>query len=475
MPSFLLALLLVAPQDLASIEQTLRTGTDREKASALYDAAKKLGSEEALRLLPPFFDAPNPYLSDRAIAAFSETKNGAGFLAVAKDALESPKPRIRHGALEALARTRLAVPADLPAGALADGDAEGRFLALHVLIAHPPAKGPAALDKLASPQEKDPKIRATALWAWGAIAAGRAAGDGAPSPLAAASKDKDPTIRIGALLGLEAAKAAPTAAIEALADPDKRVRLAALAWICRARPAGAGAVLAANLGKETGRVREATLEALDAIRKAAVPVPASADVDTKVEFPKYHELAVRSDRVAFLVDVSGSMRERSQGSGETSAGGEGKSKIETAADELRRAVAALPKGTRVSVVVFSGEPLRYHEGSKANSNEAVEASAALADRLRKFVVSIGAKNSTNISDALDLVIDDPDVDTIYLLTDGAPSAGKRMLGSRIVEWAQRMVALSRTRIDAVALGASNKDFDFLRKLAEATGGTAVRR
>ena len=50
-----------------------------------------------------------------------------------------------------------------------------------------------------------------------------------------------------------------------------------------------------------------------------------------------------------------------------------------------------------------------------------------------------------------------------------------MLGSRIVEWAQRMVALSRTRIDAVALGASNKDFDFLRKLAEATGGTAVRR
>jgi hypothetical protein len=284
------------------------------------------------------------------------------------------------------------------------------------------------------------------------------------------------------------------------------VRLAAYSWVSRARPAAAVPALILNLGKESGRPRAEALRALKTItlrdfgfdaaawknwwepvakdfvppaadkpkKNDARPVDAAAAPETKVDAPLYHDFIVRSDRVAFLVDVSGSMRSE-LASGATSTNGNKSTKLAIAADALHDVVARLPKGTRVTIVVFNNQPLRYRDASKSNASAWLEASPKLAADVKKFVLAIGASNYTNISDSLELVLDDPDVDTIYLLTDGAPSEGKRNLGSRIVEWVRRVNAFTRTEVNTIALGASDRDFGFLRNLAEATGGTCVRK
>jgi HEAT repeat protein len=489
-------------EELRALDERLKSPKDNEKVNALYDAAKKMGSAEALSRIPPFFAYVNPYVSDRAIAAFSEAKDAAPFATVVKTALCDGDVKIRRGALEALGRTRLPYSADVLLTPLADSDAECKQLALYILASKPPASPPPELAKLAGPQERDVKVRAAALWALGAAGGGAAT----TATLTTALKDKDPSVRVGALLGLEAAKGDVAHAVKALSDPERRVRLTALEWVARARPAEAVAPLIANLVKEVGRPKHETLQALKSItlrdfdldgaawrswwegvektfktppldkpmKGESRPAEASA-VDTKVDLPRYHEFVVRSDRVAFLVDVSGSMRAKYTPAGETAAGKGERTRLEVAAEALHDVIAKLPKGTRVTVVVFNNQPLRYRDSGKAGASQWIDPGVKSAADVKKYVLAIGASSSTNISDSLELVLEDPDVDTIYLLTDGAPSAGKRNLTSRIVEWAKRVTTFTRVEVNTIAFGAADRDAEFLRKLAEATGGTSLRK
>jgi hypothetical protein len=487
-------------EDVRAISERLKSPKEKEKVDALFDAAKLMGTAPVLRLIPPYFAYANAYVSDRAIAAFSEAKHPDAFQAVARECLQQGDERIRRGALEALARTRLAFSTDLLNVIYNDTDEEVKLLAAEVLQRHPPARAPAELIKWASPAQKNSRLRAQALIALGGIDAAAA------SPLAtAAMNDKDAIVRVGGLLAQRAAKAAPDVAVSSLADPDRRVRLAALEWIRADRPAAALPRLVQNLGREAGRLREETLKTLknlslrdfgyDAaawnkwLEEAGsnfVPPPLPSQgkdknnkkparedapqYETWVDAPRYYDFIVQSDRVAFLVDVSGSMRAKYSAPGSTSAGSGGeKTRLEHAAQALRDVIRKLPKGTKTTVIVFNNAPLFYRKGPKGGS-DAFDATPQLADDVYKFVISIGASQSTNISDSLELVIDNADVDTVYLLTDGAPSAGKRNLSSRIVAWATRLARLSRTEINTIGFGASDRSADFLRDLAEATGG-----
>lgn len=487
--------------DVTMLEERLKSPKDNEKVNALFDAAEN-GSAGAVRLILPFLTYANSYVSDRAVAAFSQAKDASVFVTIAKECLAKSDIKTKKAVLEALVRTRHSYPADLAEPMLKDADDEAKLLAIETYIQHPPPKAPAEIVKLASPAQKNNKARANAL-----LALAKCEPASAGAPIEAAKKDKDFVLRVGALVASEAAQAPSDAAVAALGDPDRRVRLAALEWIEHARPGSAIPRLIQNLPKEAGRPRHATIAALkslslrdfgndpaawknwyDSVGPNFTPPALPEDKDkpkgkskkpandinpneTRVDGPKYYDFIVESDRVAFLVDVSGSMRAKYTAPGGTGAGAGGeKTRLEHAADALRDVILQLPKGTRVSIIIFNSEPLRYHKGAKSGASQALEASAELAAEVHKFVVSIGASNTTNISDSLELVIDDLDVDTVYLLTDGAPSAGKRNLGSRIIEWAKRTTRLSRTEINTIGFGAKDKDADFLRDLAAAGGG-----
>ncbi|MBI3817266.1 MAG: VWA domain-containing protein [Planctomycetes bacterium] len=482
--------------DVAMLAERLKSPNDKEKVSALYDASKN-GAAPALRLILPFITNSNSYISDRAIAAFSQTKDEAAFLAVAKEALASQDVKIKKGALEALARSWLKIPAEAAAAFLNDSDEETALLALEVYIQHPPSKAPAELLKLAASAKAPARARGNAL-----LALAKCDPSAAGAAVAAASKDKDPLVRVGALVAGESSNGNPDAAVAALDDTDRRVRIAALEWLQKACPGAAVPKLILHLDKEAGRLKAMSVQTLKIITlrdfgadaaawknwydqagpnyspPAADPAKAGKKPDaapdpeeTRAAGPRYYDFIVQSDRVAFVVDVSGSMREKYLSPGATSAGSGGdKSKLEHAAEALRDVLKQLPKGTRVSIIIFNTEPLRYQKGSKQNTARSIESSPELADEVYKFVIATGAKNKTNVNDSLELVLDDSEIDTVYLLTDGAPSAGRRNLGSRITEWATRVARLSKTQVNTIGFAAKNKDAEFLKNLAEATGG-----
>ncbi len=493
--------------ELEALEARLRSGGNREKIDALFDAAKKVGTVAALRLIPPYFAVnANAYLSDRAIAAFSEAKDAGPFAAVAAEALKDPEDRVRIGALEAVIRRRGDTDASLAVPLLADKDPEIVLLALEAVLMHRPASLPPQIPKLASSKQKDATVRGTALLAWATLDAA-----GAARAVAEARADKNPRLRIASLLASRAAGGnAANEALAALTDTDRRVRFAALDWIEAARPAAAIDALIALVEVDQGRVRDSAVAALRAISQRDFGTDAKAwarwreqvgpafeppaaggngpttgeasapkqEVGTRVDgIARYHELVVASDRVAFVIDVSGSMRETyaakgGTSAGGTSAGGGAVTKHAVAADALRDVLRAMPKGTHVTLILFNSAPLRF----KASGRKAwLEVDDRLPDEAHKWMMGIGASNATNVSDSLALVLDDPEVDTVYLLTDGEPSAGERNLGSRIADWAERVTRFSRTRVHTIGLGTDDKAERFLRDLARSTGGTYVGR
>jgi hypothetical protein len=90
---------------------------------------------------------------------------------------------------------------------------------------------------------------------------------------------------------------------------------------------------------------------------------------------------------------------------------------------------------------------------------------------RKFIKTLTASGATNVHDAVKMAFEDMGVDTIYLLSDGYPSAGPvtdiHQLADDIRAWNIRR----RIVIHTIAIGS---DSILLKRLAEESGGTYVR-
>jgi len=492
----LVAALALAPGDderLRALDEKLKSTDGRTKVDALFDLAK-IGTPDALRRIVPLFKEADRYVSDRAISAFAQAPDATHLRTVAKEALGDRDARVRGAVLEMLTFTRTPIDAvELATPCLGDADSEVRLLALEVLLARTPTSAPPALPPLAAPEEKDDRVRATALLAWARIDAA-----GAHEAVERARSDKAAIVRASALLGLEASGDAIEPALAALEDPDHRVRLTAIAVLERSRSAAVVPKLIPRIAAETGRPRERVALALRSITgrdfgedaaawsrwwssesEGFAPPPRerksakergdpAAREETRVDAPRYLDLPVPSDRVAFLIDVSGSMRQPYSPSGAAEAKGKTRTRLDHAADALRDTLAKLPKGARATVIVFNDQPLRWKGGG-------VEMDAKRAEDARKWVLGIGASRSTNVNDALDLVLDDPEIDAIYLLSDGAPSAGKRELEGRILAHVRRVARFSGVEVNTLGFGLSEKGEKFLRDVASATGGRFAKR
>jgi hypothetical protein len=120
-------------------------------------------------------------------------------------------------------------------------------------------------------------------------------------------------------------------------------------------------------------------------------------------------LPILSERVTFLIDLSGSMAEE-RADGSTRKAG--------AQRELERALRALPATARFNVVPYANDPQPWRKSLVAAEPKNV------ADALAAFAAcSAGGKG--NLWDAALLALADPEVDTLVLLSDGAPSGGAR--------------------------------------------------
>ncbi|MEM8885683.1 MAG: VWA domain-containing protein [Planctomycetota bacterium] len=164
----------------------------------------------------------------------------------------------------------------------------------------------------------------------------------------------------------------------------------------------------------------------------------------------FYGIQLVSRSAVFVCDVSGSMQGK---------------RIETLRRELRAAVKRFPSKGRFNVILFS-------EKVQPWSKKLVEASPKKKEKLLEFIDGVEAAGATNIWDALALALKDKDVDTVVLLSDGAPTAGKiRSTAEIAVEFSkqnrERMVLLHVVSIDRASPN--------LRAMARLTGGSYVER
>ena len=123
--------------------------------------------------------------------------------------------------------------------------------------------------------------------------------------------------------------------------------------------------------------------------------------------------------MTFVLDGSHSMNDAIRFGAETT-------KQETLLAAFERALNRLPEGSYANVIAFGTEPLAY-KPSLFRATPAARRSAV------RFLARRVPDGRTNIYDSLVLALTDDDVDTIVLVTDGAPSEGARTTRTGILD------------------------------------------
>ena len=228
------------------------------------------------------------------------------------------------------------------------------------------------------------------------------------------------------------------------------------------------------LDKEEGRLKADVLQALQALtgkmlgfksepwqewwssqrEKFEMPEkPGDAALATNLGTGSYYGVPLLSDRVTFCLDISGSM------SATVKVDEKEITRLEQAKAELIGAVESLDRKVRFNLVFFDDriEPWKGKLQDASGSN--VKGAAAKIRGLKP-------RGGTNIYDTLETAMADPEVDTIFLMSDGAPGSGTYTNTEDILREIKKLNRTRRIVIHTVSLGRS----PFMERLAKENGG-----
>ena len=238
---------------------------------------------------------------------------------------------------------------------------------------------------------------------------------------------------------------------EALArDPATAVRRALARALGRTKRAAAVGLLAAMLEQEPRlRTRHAAKTALTAIVGKDLgwdPTPwrrwskeqAGEPSAERRTFARYYGFSVFSDRVIFLVDISGSMIRPT---------GRSTNRIQVAQQQLARVLGGLPKGTLFNILVYSS---RVHAWSKKElpADEATIGKAIAWARRRMATPDGDTATLPSLERAF---ARNPEFDTLFFLSDGNPSNGDYVSPEGVLASARAMNRYRRAAVHTIAL------------------------
>ncbi|GIW72098.1 MAG: hypothetical protein KatS3mg102_1640 [Planctomycetota bacterium] len=157
------------------------------------------------------------------------------------------------------------------------------------------------------------------------------------------------------------------------------------------------------------------------------------DGSTVVRRPKFFGSEIASSRVIFVVDVSGSMVMWDPDAEFTEEGWKSihappeRVRMNRLQKELKQVLEGLGPEVRFNLIAFSDALRRWNKALVPASPENIAAAKQWVERLR-------ADGGTYTGTALREALEDPEVDTIYLLSDGAPMKyGEERLDARYRE------------------------------------------
>jgi HEAT repeat protein len=256
-----------------------------------------------------------------------------------------------------------------------------------------------------------------------------------------------------------------------------RVRAAAIDACRRVRSVDSVPELIDRLDDESGRLREDVLDALQALtamrfhdqdrwrswwkaeKDGFELIPADAFAKEPAKRPvqaataSYYGIPMVSERVVFVVDISGSMAAQIG----TSAS---RNRLDEAKAQLLRVLEGATKQFRFNIVPF-------HSTVDSVFDEMLPAADRPKSTARDKVNALKPTGGTNVHDALARAFAEPDVDTIYLLSDGSPSAGPIVDPDQLAAEIARWNRSRRIRIHCVSIGA---DSPMLKRIAAESGG-----
>ena len=176
---------------------------------------------------------------------------------------------------------------------------------------------------------------------------------------------------------------------------------------------------------------------------------------------RFFGVKVASHRVSFVVDISGSMAELLRSA---TIDGRPAMRIDVVKQELVKTLQGLDAASTFNLITFNSSVQKWKEAA-VPLNDKTRAEAV------DYVQHLGSRGGTNIFDALEVAFSDPTVDTLFLLTDGEPSAGAitdlQLIRQHLADW-------NKTRgivVHSVAVGG---DFPLLEWLATDSGGTYTK-
>ncbi len=192
-----------------------------------------------------------------------------------------------------------------------------------------------------------------------------------------------------------------------------------------------------------------------------LPPPAPAEPDTANKgkgstVAEFYGIPVRSHRVVYVLDVSGSMSAQF---------GTGSTRIKVARESLKTALKKADKSSLVNVIFFDNKVRSY-----AKKSVPIRRKGEL-NKLLAYVDKARPLGGTNIHGALLAAFKDPRVDTIFLLSDGDPSTGEITDIQDLATAILRLNRARRVKIHCVAVGLESP---LLRRLAGSTGGQYVK-
>jgi hypothetical protein len=331
------------------------------------------------------------------------------------------------------------------------------------------------------------------------------------------TKESDPALVQAALaaLGRQNTDEGKGILLEFLGHEDWQLRSAALDGLIFYRDVAVMDALLARAEKEGGVIRRRIFQTMSAIvgeqvkavleawlswwpanktdvvarwkripREAPVvddPPRLPVETESSAGGTSFYGIKTDSKHIIFVADISGSMRRTDEDPADQPA------KIDVCRDELKRAIRSLSAtdedergAATFNVVLFSTDILVYKPGKM------VVATKRNKEKVFKWIDKhVQADMQTNIWDAIDqafhIVSDSSDrknrdrgADTIFLMTDGAPSRGKFVRPEVILEEVRRINKVRDITIHTIGVGKGHNK-GFLQRLATENGGQYLSR
>ena len=470
-----LALALLLVDDLASL---LKLAADKDPDRRVQALESLKGDSKAAQALLPLLGDPHAKVRYRAQLAYRDLPDP---LPPLKTALHASAPLARQTACQALGGSKRKEAVPLLLDRLADPDpfVQGEAAAALGLLGDRSVS-----ERLIDAFRKDSDwpLRASVL-----DALSRLSPDRLPELLDTAATAGPYQVRLAA-----AGYGHP----ELVADRDWRVRAAAIEACLARRDRASISALVDQFPRETGRLRWDVFGALgdltgkdlglnpqawkawwDANRetfdpkprpsaKAAVAPPPGGETQAR-----FFKIPILSTRLLFLLDLSGSMRDPSP---------EGGTKLDVAKKGMAETIRSLPTDARFGILglgcaedgTYALREKKTWQGRPAllPANSACKADAA------RFVAALEAKGWTNLYDGIEYAFSEPDVETVYLYSDGGASKGTFVASAEILHHLSKMNRFRRIVIHTVEVPGEKNPADnrrLLQEIAKATGGTSA--